>query len=146
MATVTATNAAAGFPRTTPNDGTVAVAYGFYEYATNPTLSDTADLCWLPKGAVVVGGKFYADPMEADGTPTLAFTLGTASDTDEFIAATTFSQNGRQCADFYANTAQPSGVALTADTKVLLTWTAAATSFVAGGVMVAVYYVMPVNG
>lgn len=145
MATTTTANAAAGFPLTTPNDGVVAVAYGSVAVSTNPDPADTIEFCRLPEGAVVVGGFLQSSALDTDGSPSLAYKLGTESDDDAFLAAIAYGSSARENRELF-NDVDNSMTALSASTKVVLTWTASAATFAAGNASLVVYYVMPVNG
>ena len=84
--------AAAGFPVYAGTYGNLRVAYGEASVTENPEDGDIWPLCKLPKGAVVVGGYFYATDIDS-GTETLDIDLGIAAngvdsaDPDFFVNA-----------------------------------------------------------
>lgn len=90
MATTTATRAASTFPVAggVGNAQSLKVAHGSVTLgATNPALGDIFEMCRVPKGAVVIGGRFYGGQI--DGTSTggaLTIHIGDADDTNRFLA------------------------------------------------------------
>ena len=56
--------------------------------------NDEIGLFYLPKGAVIVGATIAATDMDTNGTPTLAFDVGDASDEDRIFAASAVGQAG----------------------------------------------------
>lgn len=76
MATITATRAASGFPVFKPEgSGTLGVAYGVYEVATNLSAATIIEMCRVPAGAVVLGGEFIAEDLDT-GTEELDWDIG----------------------------------------------------------------------
>ena len=71
-----ADRAAASFPVAKSHTaGAVNVAYGTYEVTVNPVIGDTYELCKVPAGAVILGGKFYCDDLDT-GTEELNLDVG----------------------------------------------------------------------
>ena len=56
--------------------------------------NDEVGLFWLPAGAVVTGATISATDMDTNGSPTLAFDVGDASDEDRIFAASNVGQAG----------------------------------------------------
>lgn len=76
MTTFTATRGEANFPVYKPGTpGEKAVAYGAIEVSTAPVAADIYRMCKLPKGAVVLGGKFMSERL-ASGTSLGSTSLG----------------------------------------------------------------------
>lgn len=87
MATVTATRAAANFPVSGQGiAGKLNTQYGTYNITANSQLAagTIIELCRVPKGAVVVGGKFFMTKMESATTLKLDIDIGIPTDTDAF--------------------------------------------------------------
>ena len=55
--------------------GAVHVAYGSYEVTIKSVAADTYELCKVPAGAVILGGKFYCDDLDT-GTETMDMDVG----------------------------------------------------------------------
>lgn len=80
MATFTATRAAAAFPVFKPvGAGVLGCAYGTIEVAANPVADDVYQMCRIPKGAIVVGGRIYSDDLDTNATETLDLDVGWAA-------------------------------------------------------------------
>jgi hypothetical protein len=75
MATVSAARASATLP--VPNSGNLRVAWGTYTHASNLAATTIIEYCRLPKGAVLVGGFFFADDLDT-GTEELDIDIGWA--------------------------------------------------------------------
>lgn len=58
--------------------GVLHVAPWTYEFTANPTANDVVECCYLPPGAVVVGGFIYAVDLDT-GTEALDMDLGWAA-------------------------------------------------------------------
>lgn len=56
--------------------GAVHVAYGSYEVTEDSVAGDTYELCKVPAGAVILGGKFYCDDLDVHGTETMDMDVG----------------------------------------------------------------------
>lgn len=76
MATLTGTRGADGVAVGGFGDGcNLKVAWGSYTFAANPTAADVVRLCWLPKGARVLGGYVQAADIDT-GTEALDIDIG----------------------------------------------------------------------
>jgi hypothetical protein len=79
MTTLTAARAAATFPVYRPcGAGDLAVAWGSYTLAANPTATDIIEFCRLPAGAVVLGGYLRGEDIDT-GTEALDIDIGWAA-------------------------------------------------------------------
>ena len=68
--------AAASFPVAQGHTaGAVHVAYGSYEVTIESVAADTYELCKVPAGAIILGGKFYCDDLDT-GTETMDMDVG----------------------------------------------------------------------
>ncbi len=77
MTTFTSVRAATGIqPYKAHGDGLLHAAYGTIEITTNPVVNDIYKMCKLPAGARVVGGFFYMDDIDTDGSETIDFDVG----------------------------------------------------------------------
>jgi hypothetical protein len=77
--TLTATRGAAGFPIAHyAGAGVLQCAYGSYTIAAAVEDGDIFEMCWVPAGAVVVGGYFYGADLDT-GTETLDMDIGWAA-------------------------------------------------------------------
>jgi hypothetical protein len=76
MATVSAARASATLP--VPNSGVLRVAWGTYTHASNLAATTIIEYCRLPKGAVLVGGFWFADDLDT-GTEELDIDIGWAA-------------------------------------------------------------------
>jgi hypothetical protein len=77
--TLTATRGATGFPIAGPSlAGVLQCAYGSYTIGAAVEDGDIFEMCWVPAGAVVVGGMFYGADLDT-GTETLDMDLGWAA-------------------------------------------------------------------
>jgi len=80
MTTFTATRGASTFPVYKGHGaGNLQAAYGQYALTVNPIAADIYQMCWLPAGAVVVGGRLVASDLDTNGTETLDLDLGWAA-------------------------------------------------------------------
>jgi hypothetical protein len=76
---VAALRAATGFPVFGGgSNGNLYVAWGTYTHASNLAATTTIDYCRVPKGAIVIGGFWYADDLDT-GTEELDIDLGWAA-------------------------------------------------------------------
>jgi hypothetical protein len=83
MATLTAARAASTFPVAGASQaGDLKVAWGSYNLLVNPTAADIIQMCRVPAGATVVGGRIYGADIDT-GTETLDFDFGWAANGDE---------------------------------------------------------------
>lgn len=78
--TLTATRAAADVPRFKPGGfGQVGFSWGVYEIAANVEDGDIFEMCWVPRGAVVIDGFIRADDLDTNATETLDMDVGWAA-------------------------------------------------------------------
>lgn len=161
MTTYTATRAASTFPADGMGySGNCKVARGIYQFTAGPAADDIVEFCRVPKGAVVIGGRFTVAKIETS-TSGAAFDMdigwaanGTdASDTDGFgnfgvasFAAVTGVKPEATFASYplggVLGTAGPK--TFSAETKIIGHVVASCgTTFVTGNAMVEVYYVVP---
>lgn len=144
--------AAAGFPVYAGTYGNLRVAYGEASVTENPEDGDIWPLCKLPKGAVVLGGYFYASDIDS-GTETLDIDLGYAAngvdtaDPDAYVNAGVLS--GDAITDFpltgAANVRLITGIkaALGAETTVQAEANAAANAGGTGTLGCVIFYDLP---
>lgn len=64
--------------------------------------NDEVELCWVPKGAVIVGCQLRGTDMDSNGSPALAFDVGDDSDEDRLLAAVTVGQAATRTDDLAA--------------------------------------------
>jgi hypothetical protein len=77
--TLTATRGATGFPIAAyAGSGVLQCAYGTYTIAAAVEDGDIFEMCWVPAGAVIVGGYFYAADLDT-GTEALDMDVGWAA-------------------------------------------------------------------
>jgi hypothetical protein len=77
--TLTAVRGATGFPIAHyAGAGVLQCAYGTYTIAAAVEDGDIFEMCWVPAGAVVVGGYFYGADLDT-GTETLDMDIGWAA-------------------------------------------------------------------
>lgn len=157
MATNTATRAASTFPVFKPAGGALAVAWGVIEVSANPTAADVFEMCRLPKGAVVVGGRIYSDDLDTNATETLDLDVGWAANGVEAADSDGFGNLGVMTTDTVAGVKAESGYnyafggklitdgpqAFSAETVVTVTCVATAATFAAGTLSVVVHYYVP---
>jgi hypothetical protein len=163
MTTFTATRAAETFPIFKAHGaGLLQVARGTYAIAVNPVAADIYQMCWVPAGAVIVGGRLVAADLDTNGTETLDMDLGWAANGgsgtydaldadglgnfgvwvgDAFAGGNTFgiAGNGFDLAGILATGIHPY---FTRPTLIQLTAVATAATLTAGSVSVAVHYVV----
>jgi hypothetical protein len=90
MATKTADRAADSFPVYAGKSGSVCVAYGVYEVATQLSAGppkDVIEFCKVPAGAVILGGWFMGDDIDT-GTEALDISIGDSGSATRFLTAT----------------------------------------------------------
>lgn len=78
MATVYGSHGADGVPipgLPIPN-GTMGVAWGYYNHATNLAAATIIRYCWVPAGATVIGGYFAAVDLDTNGTEEIDIDIG----------------------------------------------------------------------
>jgi len=124
--TLTSTRANAGFPVAgVGHGGSLKTAYGTYTVPAAVEDGDIFELCRIPAGAIVVGGRFYADDLDAtSGTAALDIDIGwaangsDAADPDGLLNAGTLSGDAVTGVKPEAGTSMPfGGVLLTAGKK-----------------------------
>lgn len=157
MTTFTATRAASTFPVTSINGGVLNVAYGTIEVAANPVAADVYEMCRLPAGAVVVGGRFLSDDLDTNATETLDLDVGWLANGTESADSDGLGNFGVFTTDTVAGVKPESGYnfalggklitdgpqAFTAETVIAVTCVATAATFAAGTMSVVVYYFVP---
>lgn len=158
MATFTATRAASGFPVFQPGgSGAMGVAYGTIEVSANPTAADVYQMCKIPAGAVVVGGRIYSDDLDTNATETLDLDVGWAANGAEAADSDGFGNLGVMGTDTVAGVKPEGGYnfafggklvtdgpqTFTKETTVTVTCVATAATFAAGTLSVVVYYAVP---
>lgn len=158
MTTFTATRAASTFPAfQASGSGVLCAAYGTIEVSANPVASDVYEMCRIPAGAVIVGGRIYSDDLDTNATETLDLDVGwlangvEAADPDGLGNLSVFTT------DTVAGVKPESGYnfsfggklitdgpqAFSAETVIAVTCVATAATFAAGTLSVVVYYVVP---
>ena len=150
MATLTADRAKTEFPVYKPaGAGAVGFAYGVYELAANPSVSDVIEFCKVPAGAVIIDGFIRGDDIDT-GTETLDIDIGTSSDADAFGNlgvitgdAVTGVKPEVQIWMPLNGTLKDGPVSVTAETTIQGTVNAAAATGGTGTLYVGVYYLAP---
>lgn len=80
MTTFTGPRATATFPLPQAiQAGTMQIWRGYYDVTVNPVANDLYQLCWVPAGAVIVGGFAYFADLDTNATETLEFNMGWAA-------------------------------------------------------------------
>lgn len=157
MATVRSTTASANAPASGHGfAGNKKTKYGFYSYTSaGPAAADTIVMCRLPKGAVILGGRFRGRLMELTTSgATLDIDVGITSgdtDTDAFGnlgvlsgAAKTGIQVGTGYNYAFGGVLLDNGpLTLTQESEIGLTVVASAASFVSSILSLEVDYVLP---
>lgn len=158
MATFTATRAASTFPVFQgEGSGVMCAAYGTIEVTANPVANDVYQMCKLPAGAVVLGGRIYSDDLDTNAAETLDLDIGWAANGAEAADPDGFGNLGVMGTDTVAGIKPESGYnyafggvlitdgpkAFTAETTVTVTCVATAATFAAGTLSVVVYYIVP---
>lgn len=158
MATFTAARAAASFPVYKPlGSSNLAVAYGTIEVAANPVAADVYEMCRIPKGAIVVGGRVYSDDLDTNATETLDLDVGWAANGVDAADPDGFGNLGVMGADTVAGIKPEAGYnfpfggvlasdgpkTFSAETIITVNCVATAATFAAGTLTVVVEYVVP---
>lgn len=158
MATFTAARAASTFPVAKPGGaGNLAVAWGVIEVTANPVAADIYEMCRLPAGAVVVGGKIYSDDLDTNATETLDLDIGWADNGTDVADPDGFGNLGVMTTDTVAGIKPEAGYnydfggvlvtegpkAFAAETVVTVTCVATAATFAAGTLSVMVMFTSP---
>lgn len=156
MATLTADRAASTFPVYQPQGaGALAVAYGSYTLAANPTAADILKACKVPAGAVVLGGLVRGVDLDT-GTEALDFDVGWAANGAESADPDGFGNFGVVTGDAVTEwkpeasillplngTLKSGPVTFTAETTIQVVFNAAANAGGTGVIWVQVWYVVP---
>jgi hypothetical protein len=156
MATFTATRAASTVPVTAIGGGVLQCAYGVIEVTANPVAADIYQMCRLPAGATVVGGRVWSDDLDTNATETLDLDIGWAANGTDAADPDGFGNLGVLGTDTVAGVKPEAGYnfalggVLTTDgpktfakeTVIQVTTVATAATFAAGTLSVAVYYVV----
>jgi hypothetical protein len=102
MATITADRAASTFPVFKPSGaGNLGVAWGTYEFSSNPAAADVIEFCKVPAGATIVGGWIYADDVDA-GAEELDWDFGYAANGVDEADPDAFGNMGTITGDVFA--------------------------------------------
>lgn len=158
MTTFTATRAASTFPAfQASGSGVLCAAYGTIEVSANPVANDVYEMCRIPAGAVVVGGRIYSDDLDTNATETLDLDVGWLANGVEAADPDGLGNLGVFTTDTVAGVKPESGYnfslggklitdgpqAFSAETVIAVTCVATAATFAAGTLSVVVYYVVP---
>lgn len=158
MTTFTATRAASTFPAfQASGSGVLCAAYGTIEVTANPVANDVYEMCRIPAGAVIVGGRIYSDDLDTNATETLDLDVGWLANGVEAADPDGLGNLGVFTTDTVAGVKPESGYnfafggklitdgphAFSAETVIAVTCVATAATFAAGTLSVVVYYVVP---
>lgn len=158
MATFTAARAASTFPVAKPvGAGIGCQAFGTITVSANPVAADIYQLCRVPAGAIVTGGRIYSSDLDTNATETLDLDIGWADNGVEVADPDGFGNLGVMGTDTVAGIKAESGyqflfggVLLTtgpqtfsAETIIQVTCVATAATFAAGTLTVVVDYINP---
>jgi hypothetical protein len=158
MTTFTASAAASTAPAfQSTGSGLLCAAYGTIEVSANPVAADVYQMCRIPAGAVVVGGRIYSDDLDTNATETLDLDVGWAANGTDAADSDGFGNLGVLGTDTVAGIKPESGYnyafggvlvtdgpkTFAAETVVTVTCVATAATFAAGTLSVVVYYVCP---
>jgi hypothetical protein len=137
--------------------GVLQCAWGTIEVAVNPVAADIYEMCRLPAGAVVVGGRFLSDDLDTNATETLDLDVGWSANGVEAADPDGFGNYGVFTTDTVAGVKPETGYnyalggklitdgpqAFTNQTTIIVTTVATAATFAAGTLSLVVYYVVP---
>lgn len=158
MATFTATRASSTYPVSKPlGAGVLGVAWGTIEVTANPVAADVYQMCRVPAGAVIVGGRFLSDDLDTNATETLDLDLGWAANGSDAADPDGLGNYGVLGTDTVAGVKPEGGYnfalggklitdgpqALAKETVITVTCVATAATFAAGTMSVVVYYMVP---
>lgn len=159
MATFTATRGSGTFagPFQATGSGLLCAAYGTIEVAANPVAADVYEMCRIPAGAVVLGGRIFSDDLDTNASETLDLDVGWLANGTEAADPDGFGNIGVQQTDTVAGIKFEAGYnyafggklvtdgpqTFTSETVVAVTCVATALTFAAGTLSVVVYYVCP---
>jgi hypothetical protein len=83
MATLTAARAASTAPVAKAiGAGQMAVYYGSYDFAANPSAADIVEFFKVPAGFVALGGHLRIEDIDTNATETFDMDIGDTGDTD----------------------------------------------------------------
>lgn len=154
--TLTGTRGGSGFPAFGRGQaGDMKIAHGQYALTANVEDGDIFELCVIPPGATIVGGRFYAYDIDA-GVETLDMDVGwaangtEAADPDGLLNAGVLTGDAVTGVKPETGTSMPlGGVLITAGkasfterTTIQVEANAAANSFSAGTIGVVIFYTM----
>ena len=126
-------------PVTTPNTGVLTTAWSAFAISGNLQTGDTWDLCYIPKGANIIGGMISTDELDSHSNPCVQLQVGTESEPAKFLDT---ENNGDKAKRFM----QPLNVssAVTPGEPMLcrLTCSEGPRTFAAGNVNICFHYVM----
>jgi hypothetical protein len=157
MTTFTASRAASTFPVFKGLGASLCIAWGSIEVTANPVAADVYELCRIPKGAIVVGGKIMSDDLDTNATETLDLDVGWLANGTDAADPDGFGNLGPLTTDIVAGVKPEAGYnfefggklitdgpqAFAAETVVAVTCVATAATFAAGTLSVVVYYYVP---
>ena len=158
MATFTATRAASTAPAfQAVGPGILCAAYGTIEVTANPVAADVYEMCRIPAGAVVVGGRIYSDDLDTNVAETLNLSVGWLNNGTDATNASGLGLIGVQGTDTVAGIKYEAGYnyylggvlasdgpkTFAAETVIAVTCVATAATFAAGTLSVVVHYVNP---
>lgn len=121
--------------------GNVKVSYGEVAFTGTITTADSAVICNLPVGAIVIGATLEADDLDTGGSPSITLNVGDAGSASRYFAASTVAQTGAAAAATAAT-----GLLWTVtegNTAVRVAVAANAATSAAGSVRLAVMYYLP---
>lgn len=77
MTVLVATRGAANLPVYKPSGNSLGIAHGTINIDSNPVAADTIQMCRIPKGAVITGGRLTGDKLETSTSgATLTIKIG----------------------------------------------------------------------
>lgn len=134
--------------------GHVAVAQGYVDVAIAPVVADIYQMCSIPRGAIVIDGKFWAQDIDTNATETLGLEVGWAGNGVEaasvagLVPASVISGDtvldvvpaSRSIRNFDMSNGS---LAFTNDTQIQVQVTAIAATFAAARMFVEVMYYIP---
>ena len=157
MATLTGTRGTTTFPVGGFGEASnLKVAWGSYNFATNPPAGDIGRLCWVPKNAIVLGGYVQGSDLDTNATEELDFDLGWLANGTEAADPDGLGNFGVITTDTVAGIKPESGFYLplsgvlnttgpqkfSADTVIAITVNVDAATFAAGILTAVVFYVI----
>lgn len=158
MATFTSARAASTFPvAKVVGGGALSCAWGTIEITANPTAADIYQMCRVPAGAVIVGGRITGDDLDTNATETLDLDVGWADNGVDVADPDGLGNLGVMGTDTVAGVKPEAGYnfalggvlitdgpkTVAAETIIQVTCVATAATFAAGTLSVVVYYLNP---